>query len=172
MVHMIRHFGDQEDGLAPCGLCDVCNPGHSSAQRLREPNASEEVGILRILSTLASDDSQTTGRLYREAFPNNDLNRHTFDHLLDALSRAGLLTLSTESFEKDGREITYRRASLTCAGRVHLDSPKAISVLDLPSKTPKKATGRASRSKVNTKTKAKSPWFFVNRAKRAKKGPA
>ncbi len=69
MVHMIRHFGDQEDSFAPCGLCDVCAPEKCIARRFREPSRAEATAITRILEALARDDEQATGKLYRETFP-------------------------------------------------------------------------------------------------------
>src|SRR3712207_6974037 len=26
MLHLVQHFGDQEDSGQPCGVCDVCDP--------------------------------------------------------------------------------------------------------------------------------------------------
>ena len=99
---MIRHFGDQEDDGAPCGMCDVCAPGRVIVRQLRQPNRDEAAALSRILATLARDGEQATGKLYRETFPDEQVNRHSFEHLLGGLSRAGLVIVTPASFEKVG----------------------------------------------------------------------
>ncbi len=116
MVHLVRHFGDQEDSGTPCGLCDVCSPQSAIATEYREPSPGEEAAIARILSILATNHELATGRLYRETCPMEELDRRSFEHVLAGLCRSGLVTVSEASFEKDGKEISYERASLTPAG--------------------------------------------------------
>ncbi|HUF77312.1 MAG TPA: HRDC domain-containing protein, partial [Thermoanaerobaculia bacterium] len=65
------------------------------------------------------------------------LDRKGFERLLGALSRAGLVALREDSFDKDGQTIRYRRAALTPEGqsavagrgdaleRLRLDAPIA-----------------------------------------------
>jgi DNA topoisomerase-3 len=117
MLHLVQHFGDQEDSGAPCGLCDVCSPKACLARRFREPSADERAAIQRILRALRDDDAQPTGRLYREAFRDTSIDRRTFEQLLGALGRAGLVSVTEASFEKGGERVSYQRASLTPAGR-------------------------------------------------------
>lgn len=174
MVHMIRHFGDQEDSFAPCGLCDVCAPNNCIARRFREPSRAEETAIARILEALSRSDEQATGKLHRETFPEGELDRRAFEHILGGLVRAGLLILSEESFEKDGKEITYQRASLTYEGRERGRDGAGISLTLEPKKKEKARRGSASSATASsasssTKSDAKSTWFFINRNKRAKK---
>ncbi|MBK9756227.1 MAG: DNA topoisomerase 3 [Nannocystis sp.] len=127
MVHLIRHFGDQEDHGAPCGICDVCAPDRCIAQEFRTPSASEQVHAARILAALARADGQAkgqakgqaTGRLHLETFPDGDVDRHSFEHLLGGLVTAGLVTLAAASFTKRGKVIPFQRATLTAAGRSH-----------------------------------------------------
>jgi DNA-binding transcriptional ArsR family regulator len=171
MVHMIRHFGDQEDNGAPCGLCDVCAPNNCIARRFREPSRAEETAIARILEALARDDEQATGKLHRETFPDGGLDRRAFEHILGGLVRAGLVILSEESFEKDGKEITYQRATLTYEGRERGRDGTGISLTLEPTKKVKAKRGASSSasSASSKKSDAKSKWFFINRNKRAKK---
>jgi DNA topoisomerase III len=118
MLHLVQHFGDQEDSGAPCGLCDVCAPEVCIAARFREPSANERAAIQRILDALGDQDAQPTGRLYREAFRDESIDRRTFEHLLGGLARAGFVKVTEASFEKEGGEwMSYQRASLTAAGR-------------------------------------------------------
>jgi hypothetical protein len=44
------------------------------------------------------------------------MTRDTFEEVLGAMARAGLLGLANAVFEKDGKSIPYRKASLTRAG--------------------------------------------------------
>ena len=175
MVHMIRHFGDQEDSGAPCGICDVCAPERCIARRFREPSQAEGTAITRILEALARDDEQATGKLHRETFPDGGLDRRSFEHLLGGLVRAGLVILSEESFEKDGKEITYQRATLTYEGRERGRDGTWISLTVEPTKKVKAKRGSSSSASSSSssasskKSDAKSKWFFINRNKRAKK---
>jgi DNA topoisomerase-3 len=172
MVHMIRHFGDQEDSGAPCGLCDICAPQNAIARRFREPSQAEETAIARILEALARSDEQATGKLHRDTFPDGGLERRAFEHILGGLVRAGLVILSEESFEKDGKEITYQRATLTYEGRERGREGAGISLAVEPKKKEKvKKRAGATSSSSSSKGDAKSKWFFINRNKRAKKSP-
>jgi DNA topoisomerase-3 len=177
MVHMIRHFGDQEDDGSPCGLCDICAPNNCIARRFREPSAAEETAIARILSALALRDEQPTGKLHRETFPEGGLERRAFEHILGGLVRAGLVILSEETFEKDGKDITYQRATLTYEGRERGREGTGISLALEPKKKEKVKRRAASSSSTSSSTsssakgEAKSKWFFINRNKRAKKTP-
>ncbi len=117
MVDLVRHFGDQEDNGQPCGMCDVCAPDRCLARRFHEPSQAEEAAIARILSALAREDDQPTGRLYREAFTEGALERRAFEHLLGGLARAGIIAVRDATFEKAGGEIRYQRATLTSRGR-------------------------------------------------------
>lgn len=201
MLHMVRHFGDQADDHAPCGLCDVCAPDSSPVRSLDERNLNEQslnqpsrdgrAQSLRILLALTKYGELATGKLYREAFSDNMIDRRSFERLLEGLCRAGLVCVESATFVKHEREITYQRAALTSAGR---QDPATLSEISLPGaprrKGPKPTFAKsasvaptfAGRSSTKTRTKAKpktaktkaaktSPnrWFFVNRAKRAKK---
>ena len=116
MLHLVRHFGDQEDKTRPCGGCDACAPGETVVRRWRPPTRPEAAGLLRVVEALRQRDRQATGQLHREvtdAVP----ERREFEGLLGGLARAGLVRLSPDTFEKDGRTITFQRAALTPEGR-------------------------------------------------------
>jgi DNA topoisomerase-3 len=129
MVHLVRHFGDQEDAGDPCGLCDVCAPDRSIARRFREASPAERASIARILDALSRVDGQATGRLHRETFAEGTLDRRSFEHLLAGLVRAGLVTVTEEVFEKDGQQIAYQRASLTPEARTRAPSAAEIATI-------------------------------------------
>jgi len=144
MVHLVSHFGDQEDSGEPCGLCDICAPDRCVARRFREPSKAEQAHVARILAALAAGDGQATGRLHRETFPDGDLDRRSFEHLLGGLVGAGLVIIEETSFEKDGKTIPFERASLSFKGR---QQGANASRLVLPMATPGKKTAAKSGSK-------------------------
>ncbi len=135
MLHLVRHFGDQEDSGAPCGLCDVCNPESCVARRFRSPNALEQELLTGVLDALRRRDGQTTGQLYKELCPDELSNRKSFEHLLGGMARAGLLRLQDDAFEKDGKTIRFQRATLTPEG--YRGDPAALDRLEMAEEQPK-----------------------------------
>ncbi len=116
MLQLLRHFGDQEDRTRPCGRCDACAPQETLVRRWRPPTRREAEGIERVLDTLRLRDRQATGQVHRavlDVVP----ERRDLERLLGGLVRAGLVQLSPDTFEKDGRTISFQRAALTPEGR-------------------------------------------------------
>ena len=52
-ANLIRHFGDIEDGLRPCGICDFCAPDSCVAQRFRQATTDE----LKLAAAIMADTS-------------------------------------------------------------------------------------------------------------------
>jgi DNA topoisomerase-3 len=176
MVHLVRHFGDQEDSGAACGLCDVCAPTSCCARRFREPSPAEKAALDQVLRALAREDDQPLGRLYRETFANDSVDRSTFEHLIAGLARARLVRVHRESFEKGGEHIEYQRVALTTEGRArHAGETQGIALGEArrPQKQKKKKRGAVSTKAPKTKAEkdkdAARRAFFVKRARRAKK---
>jgi DNA topoisomerase-3 len=139
MLHVLRHFGDQEDRTRPCGRCDACDPGQALVRRWRSPTRAESLRLVVVLEALRRHDRQTTGQLHREladAVP----DRRDFEGLLGGLARAGLVRLSPDTFEKDGRTITFQRAALTPEGR----SAGPAEIAAVPLEDAGAQTGRAT----------------------------
>jgi DNA topoisomerase III len=116
MVHLLRHFGDQEDQRQPCGRCDSCAPHETLVRRWRPPTPAEAERLARVLAALRLRDKQATGQIHRavaDAVP----ERRDLETLLDGLVRGGLVRLTPDTFEKDGRTISFQRAALTPEGR-------------------------------------------------------
>jgi RecQ family ATP-dependent DNA helicase len=116
MTSLIRHFGDLADARRPCGHCDVCAPEACVARRFRAPNASEKQTAWAVIHSLRKSSAGSTGKLHKDMFPREQVSRDDFENLLQALAGAGLLRLEELAFEKDGRSIAYRKASLTQEG--------------------------------------------------------
>jgi superfamily II DNA helicase RecQ len=127
---------------------------------------------LRVVAALHSGGAKSTGKLYGELCPNNEMSRDAFEEVLGATARAGLLQLSDEAFQKDGKQIPYRKASLTRTGcTVDERTPIKFVMKDTapPSgkrkrkKAPTVSTGQKRASTAETgagprpKAKAKGP---------------
>jgi RecQ family ATP-dependent DNA helicase len=117
MAALVAHFGDREDEGRPCGKCDVCAPQRCRLKSFRAPDEKEMTILRMIVESLRERDNQSTGKLYRDNFDEKQLKRRGFEDLLGALEQNGLVYTVQDEFEKDGRTITFRRASLTQAGR-------------------------------------------------------
>jgi RecQ family ATP-dependent DNA helicase len=112
MAMLVRHFGDLSDSSSPCGICDFCAPLECEVQRYRVASVREQNQLKRIVKELHKGGSRSTGKLYAEIFPKQEVPRRTFEDILGSLARAGVVKLEDTSFEKDGKEIPYRVARL------------------------------------------------------------
>jgi DNA topoisomerase III/RecQ family ATP-dependent DNA helicase len=150
MLQLVRHFGDRADDGATCGHCDVCAPDGGVAQAFRAPNDAELSALERILSALADRDGQAAGRLYDVL--GGSYERKAFEDLLRALTRAELVRVEDETFEKDGRTIAFRRVRLTPAG--HRASRSSAALLQAVRITaPEPTSGRAGGARKSTRTR-------------------
>jgi ATP-dependent DNA helicase RecQ len=162
MAALIRHFGDMSDSSRACGLCDFCSPERASSQTFRDPSPSELREMHRILRELAAaPHGKSTGKLHTELYPRGDLDRKELDVLLDAMGRAGYLTLEAATFvNPEGKEISYRRALITHEGREASDG-EPITGIQMRDVTETAALpGKRSRSQSKSATsgsRSKSP---------------
>lgn len=141
MAALIQHFGDLTDSGKPCGVCDICSPQGTSGSEARQPNAAERTEIRAILKALAAGP-RSSGKVFTDL---GWSDRKSFDHLTDALARAGLLTITSDSFRTDdGRDITYRKLALTHEGRDADD--RALSTVWLRNAVQPSGTRARSRS--------------------------
>jgi ATP-dependent DNA helicase RecQ len=142
MSALVRHFGDRAGASRPCGHCDFCSPHTAVAQKYLSPTSIEERDLRGMLATLKTSPSTSAGRLFDAS---SVADRRAFDRLLDGLARAGLVTLSSESWVNPlGREVTYRRVNLTEEGR-HLGIADPLCVL-LPEESDATAARRRPRA--------------------------
>jgi len=119
MTAIIRHFGDTADARRPCGQCDFCSPSTTSVLAFAPPTTAQARDLRTILASLAHR-STSTGKLHTDLAPNLDTvaDRRAFEVLLDALARAGLITLTAETFTNaEGNVLPYKKAALTHEGR-------------------------------------------------------
>jgi ATP-dependent DNA helicase RecQ len=122
MRMLVQHFGDTSDTARSCGLCDICNPsgqatpgGQPSANAAHQPTQQEREWLREILKSL-ENRSTSTGKLFTDLHLTKD--RNDFDTLLEALARAGLITLTNDTFRTpEGIDRTYKKAAITHEGR-------------------------------------------------------
>ena len=152
MSALIQHFGDTADGLRPCGHCDFCAPTQSTAQTFRPPTAEEDRQLRAILRAL-DGTTRATGKLHTELSTGPLRNtpaadRKGFDTLLDALTRSGLVTLTTDQWTNpEGNLITFKRASLTHEGRTLTGPlPPDLLLKDTSAFTASSSRGRSSKT--------------------------
>ncbi|HEX6496974.1 MAG TPA: ATP-dependent DNA helicase RecQ [Acidobacteriaceae bacterium] len=139
MSLLVAHFGDTADSRRLCGQCDFCSPEGAISQSFRGLTAHEEQAARGILKSLRSGTSPSTGRLYKELYPREDIRRNDFDAVLGALAAAGLVRIEEASFEKDGKPVNYRKAALTREGEEFVEgAPLDLSLRERTTRdTPK-----------------------------------
>jgi superfamily II DNA helicase RecQ len=148
MSSLVRHFGDLEDGRNNCGICDFCAPESCVAQKFR-PASDAEQRVANLLIDALQGGVRPVGRLHAEL--GGALSRDAFEELLGALARAGLVRLAEAVFEKDGKQIPYRKASLTRdAAFLDRDQPLELTIRDAVP-----APDRGVRKKKTTKKKTR-----------------
>jgi RecQ family ATP-dependent DNA helicase len=127
MLALLNHFGDPDNTRA-CGRCDVCAPQQCSLKSFRAPSARELAVLRQIMDALGERDDLSTGKLFRDSFEKH-MKRGEFEDLLGALVQNGLVTTRDDMWEKDGRVIQFKRASLTDVGReIEDDLASAVSL--------------------------------------------
>jgi DNA topoisomerase-3 len=161
MSALVRHFGDLADSQKPCGVCDFCAPDDCIGQRFRPASEAERAAAVRVLDTLKEQGGRTTGQLHTELGATG-LSRDDLEEVVGALARAGLVRLTESVFEKEGRSIPYRKASLTRDA----DAMEEWPDLDLQVKVTLVSGASRKRKKKAKKTAAKPE------RGRAKKVPA
>ena len=148
MSALVHHFGDTADGHRPCGHCDFCSPERAAAQTFREPAAHEDRQLRAILDGLHQVPSKSTGKLHTDLALGID--RKQFSAFLDALTRAGFITVAPDTFTNPaGEVITYKRAALTHEGKMLAPTdPLTVHLRDLP-----EASGtRKRKTKIRKKS--------------------
>jgi superfamily II DNA helicase RecQ len=154
MSSLVRHFGDMKDAQQPCGICDFCAPAETIAQRFRDATETEITLARNILDDLVGN-GRSVGKLHTDIATPLGISRDGLEDVVDALARAGLVRLSDEVFEKDGRQIPYRRAVRTRdAEYLDDDSPLELKIRESAVTL---AKGRRTKKKPATKKKVRVP---------------
>ena len=116
MAALVRHFGDVEDAIRSCGICDVCDPAGAVLRQFRRPTGAERDLMQAIADELRTVDYKAAGALQRSLDHAGRMSRGEFDGLLNAMTRAGLIEIEEAEYEKDGEVKRYRKVRLTESG--------------------------------------------------------
>ncbi|MGH7280989.1 MAG: RecQ family ATP-dependent DNA helicase, partial [Polyangiaceae bacterium] len=139
MLALVTHFGDQNDPGTPCGSCDVCAEATCVAQEFRAPIQQEIDAAGHIIEALRERNGRAIGQMHRD-LAENTLDRDAFDGVIGALARAGIVRVSQDAFEKEGRSIVFQR--------VHLRPDMHVTPSDLRIiATPKRKASRKGRER-------------------------
>ncbi len=166
MVYLVSHFGDQNDSGKPCGLCDVCNPTQvESLMQKRGLDQDEQNIAMQMLRALDQDGSLAAGRLFQQLLDSKiSVERNDFEKLVTLLEQCGYLETQEATFEKGGKNITYRKLSL--ATNIDQISERDIEKLEIISapraprslasrlKKPKRANKKAARRRKQSNAPA------------------
>jgi superfamily II DNA helicase RecQ len=149
MSSLVRHFGDMQDGQKPCGICDFCAPENCIAQRFRPASEREQKAARAVLDQL-TDSGRAMGKLHAEICGDRGLTRDEFEELLGAMARAGLVRLTDAVFEKDGKQIPFRKAHLTRdAQYVDDEAPLELTIRDTAPAADRKRVKKAAAKKTS-----------------------
>ena len=148
MLALVRYFGDTADSRRACGVCDFCDPRSAIAQTFRPATEAERAHIRMIAEALkGADGSQPAVCINRRSHMARwigvDLKTCS-----NAMARAGLVTVTDSSFEKDGRRIEFRKVRLTPEGQEaeaaeHVTIPEEVAAVPGQRKSRKTAKSRA-----------------------------
>ncbi len=153
MVHIIRHFGDEDDHDRPCGLCDTCASSDCVVQAFRSPT-NDEVAIMQAtLDALAQMNNQSVGTLHRNQ--GDAMERHDFELLVSTLVRAGMVAIRADVFEKDGKSIPFHRLSRTRLGENA--NEHTLAALQVPVKLKAREKKPRSRGKPKKRSQRYAP---------------
>jgi DNA topoisomerase-3 len=117
--------------------------------------------MARILLEVDDWRGTAAGALYRRLFEGTSVERDEYERWVDALVKADLLSAVDETFEKDGREIRYRRLMRIRGSVVKMDQVRLAEGLSVRGKGKatrggKAATGSGKVEKVAGKSRAKT----------------
>ena len=156
MSALVRHFGDLSGAHKPCGICDFCAPSECAGQRFRPATSKEQESAMAVVAALRKGP-KSTGRLHSELHPEGAMTRDSFEDLLGAMARAGLVRVTSEVFEKDGRSIPYRKAYLLADPESFELLMKADVAAAAGGRKRKKKAAPAGKHKRAAKAESKAP---------------
>src|ERR1700678_1981913 len=161
MSSLVRHFGDEADSQKSCGICDFCAPESCVAQQFRDATEPEQSLARDVISAL-SMNRKSVGKLHTELCGKNGIDRDGFEELMGSMARAGLVRLVDSVFEKDGKQIPFRLASLT-GDAARFDADRALELrirettdlfVSRTAKNSRKTEGRKKKSLSAAKKKS------------------
>jgi superfamily II DNA helicase RecQ len=105
-------------------------------------------GIVEVLTKV---DAIATGRLFTQLSEAHRIERRGFEDLLNAMARAGVVTIIETSFEKDGKRIDFRKASLSEAGA----AASALDEVNIAEEIAGPARSRVAKKRIAKRAREK-----------------
>ncbi len=131
MSALARHFGDVNDAIRPCGICDICDPAGAELRQFRRATHAERNIVQAIADELRPVDYMAAGTLQRNLELVDRMSRDDYDALLDAMARAGLIEIEDAEFEKNGEVLRFRKVRLVKTGlEVRSSVPLPLLIAD------------------------------------------
>ena len=127
--------------------------------RLRGPALPHRHGrgraaLFRVVGGLRPGE-RPTGKLHTELFPASEISRDAFEDVLGAMARAGLAQLSDAVFEKDGKQIPFRKVALTrAAAELEGDVPADFLMKEAAVRGKRKGKKKAAAAAKSKRGKA------------------
>ncbi|MBX9768054.1 MAG: ATP-dependent DNA helicase, partial [Bdellovibrionales bacterium] len=172
MIHLVSHFGDQNDSGKPCGNCDICKPDQVESLMKRRPlYLDEKETVERILLVLERDASGiASGRLFQALIDSNiRVSRGDFEKILKIMEQSGWIESHETSFEKDGKEINYRKIAIKqSAGTISQSDIETLEIVGFPTpaspgkrkKSPRRSKKRSRAGNTVPSNTGMSPRLF------------
>lgn len=152
MVYFLKHFGDRTGHSEECGMCDRCGSEHDAhlLSSCRKIGPIEQRRVVLLMATLGSAGSFAAGRLFEDLKSSEPkLERAEFERLLKTLASAHWIKIQDETFEKDGKQITYRKVSATQKGNeATREDIEDLEVMESSFTKAKKTKSSSKASKV------------------------
>ncbi len=112
MAALVRYFGDRRGRDLRCGDCDHCAQDACVVRSFEPPDSDDTAMMHAIVNALGQRHSDSASRLFREHVGGGKAKRKAFDRALAGMERAGMVRGWMDSFEAEGRTISYRRVAL------------------------------------------------------------
>ena len=94
-------------------------------------------------------NGRSVGKLHSELCASNGMDRDSFEELMGAMARAGLVRMADAVFEKDGKQIPFRKASLgRDADFVEDEGPLGLQIRGAPLTAPRKKAAAGKKKKA------------------------
>jgi DNA topoisomerase III len=141
---LLRHFGDDDDKKGVCGICDSCAPQDCRVRTQRGMSADEQEWVHALQARLheAGARGLSTGKLFSETLERRGIDRRSYEHVLSALVRAGVVHVEDASFNNDRGELIHFQRATLAAGSAGGEMRMFVSTRDDGAKKPRGKTRR------------------------------
>ncbi|MFH1529254.1 MAG: RecQ family ATP-dependent DNA helicase [Pseudomonadota bacterium] len=156
MNGLVRYFSPKEAGDRRCEVCDHCAPWDATTRAFRPPSGPELEHMGRLVAALKARGGLTPAGMHEHVLAGS-LDRDRLEQLLDCLLRGNVLRCATDSFEKEGRVITFQRYSLRRAAASMALAAQELWIEDTPKPGPVPGPTLRRRKTPAKKTEAPPP---------------